>query len=64
MSEEREIAIQVVGCMVEALSDEEGKIDQRCFEKIFNAFIKTAIVGAKVGDLALNIMQQILSQVA
>jgi hypothetical protein len=62
-SDERELAIQVIGCIVEALADEDGNINQSCFEKIFNACIKALIVGAKVGDHALTGMQQALSQV-
>ncbi len=61
--EERELAIQVIGCMVEVLADEEGNIDQKCFEKIFNACIKAVIVAAKVGDQALMGMEQSLQAV-
>ncbi len=63
MTEEREVAIQIIGCMVDALADEKGNIDQRCFEKIFNACIKSVIAGARVGDQALMTMQQATSKV-
>ena len=62
-SEQSQLAIQVIGCMVEALADDDGNIDQKCFEKIFTACIKAVIVGLKVGDQALAILQQGLGQV-
>mmetsp|Transcript_34654 Transcript_34654/g.72669 ORF Transcript_34654/g.72669 Transcript_34654/m.72669 type:complete len:769 (-) Transcript_34654:316-2622(-) len=61
--EQSELAIQVIGCMVEVLADDDGNIDQKCFEKIFIACIKAVIVGMKVGDQALVILQQALGQV-
>jgi hypothetical protein len=57
------LAIQVISCMVEILADDEGRIDQKCFEKICAACIKAVIVGFKVGDQALNLMKQVLSVV-
>jgi hypothetical protein len=63
MSSEKEIAIQVIGCMVEVLADDDGKIDLKCFEKIFTACIKAVIVGLRVGDQALMVLQQMLSEV-
>jgi hypothetical protein len=62
-SDDRELAIQVIGFMVEALANEDGNIDQKCFEKIFNACMKSAIVGAGVGDHAWMVIQQALIQV-
>jgi hypothetical protein len=62
-SEQSQLAIQVIGCMVEALADDDGNIDQKCFEKIFTACIKAVIVGMKVGDQALAVLQQGLGQV-
>ncbi len=62
-SEQNELAIQVIGCMVEVLADDDGNIDQKCFEKIFVACIKAAIVTMKVGDQALVLLQQALGQV-
>jgi hypothetical protein len=63
-SDERQLAIQVIGFMVEALADENGNIDQKCFEKVFNACVKSVIISARVGDHALMAMKQALSQVA
>jgi hypothetical protein len=58
-----ELAIEVIGCMVEVLADDDGNIDQKCFEKVFTACLKAVVVTMKVGDQALLIMQQVLSQV-
>ncbi len=58
-----ELAIQVIGCMVEILADDEGRIDLKCFEKICNACIKAVIVGMKVSDQALVLLQQVLREV-
>ncbi len=49
--------------MVKALADDEGKIDLKCFEKVFTACIKAVVVGMKVGDQALLVLQQALGQV-
>ncbi len=57
------LAIQVIGCMVEVLADNDGNINQKSFEKIFKACIKAVIVGMKVGDQALAVLQQALGQV-
>ncbi len=62
-SEQSQLAVQVIGCMVEALADDDGNIDQKCFEKIFTACVKAVLVGLKVGDQALAILQQGLGQV-
>ena len=61
--EENQIAIQVIGCMVEVLADDDGNIDQKCFDKIFTACTKAVLVGMRVGDQALAILQQALGQV-
>ncbi len=63
-SEQNQLAIEVIGCMVEVLADDDGNIDQKCFDKIFNACIKAVLVGMKVGDQALAILQQALGQVS
>ncbi len=63
MSNEQSHAIQVIGCMLEVLADDDGNIDQKCFEKIFIACMKAVIVVMKVGDQALVILQQALGQV-
>ncbi len=52
-SEQNQLAIEVIGCMVEVLADDNGNIDQKCFDKIFNSCIKAVLVGMKVGDQAL-----------
>jgi hypothetical protein len=62
-NEQSQLAIQVIGCMVEVLADDDGNIDQKCFDKIFTACIKAVIVAMKVGDQALLILQQTLGQV-
>ncbi len=61
---QNELAIEVIGCMVEVLADDDGNIDQKCFDKIFNACIKAVVAGLKVGDQALAILQQALGQVS
>ncbi len=55
--------VEVISCMVEVLADEDGKIDQKCFEKIFVACLKTLCVAMKVGDLTLAALKQVLCQV-
>jgi hypothetical protein len=62
-SDQNELVIQVIGCMVEVLADDDGNINQKCFDKIFTACIKAVIVAMKVGDQALAAMQQALDQV-
>ncbi len=62
-TDQNQVAIHVIGCMVEVLADEDGNIDQKCFEKIFTACIKAVIVGMKVGDQALVLFQQALAPV-
>jgi uncharacterized protein (DUF2141 family) len=62
-SEQNQLAIQVICCMVEVLADDDGNIDQKCFDNIFNSCINAVIVGMKVGDQALAILQQALGQV-
>ncbi len=63
-NEQNEVAIQVIGCMVEVLADNDGNIDQKCFDKIFNACIKAFVAGLKVGDQVLVILQQAVGQVS
>jgi hypothetical protein len=64
MSDEKnQLAIEVIGCMVEVLADDDGNIDQKCFDKIFNSCIKAILVGMKVGDLALAALKRALGQV-
>ena len=60
---DNELAIQVIGCMIEVLADDDGKIDMKGFEKIFNACVKAVLISAKVGDQAAAALKQILSQV-
>ena len=62
--EQSQLITEVIGCLIEALADEEGRIDPKCFEKICNACIKAALVAAKVGDQAVAILKQVLQQVA
>jgi hypothetical protein len=62
-SDEKQLAIQVIGCMVEVLADDDGNINQKCFDKIFTACIKAAIVVTNVGDQAFVVLQQALGQV-
>ncbi len=61
--EQNRIAIQVIGCMVEVLTDDDGNINQKSFDKIFTACTKAVLVGMNVGDQALAILQQALGQV-
>jgi hypothetical protein len=58
-----ELKSQVIGCLIEALADEEGKIDQGSFNKIFNACVKAFLIAAKVPDQAVAIVKLILIQV-
>jgi hypothetical protein len=63
MSDQIELIVQITGCLVEALADDEGRIDMKCFEKICNALIKAGFIAGRVGDLAVNTLKQILQQV-
>ena len=62
-SEDSAVAIQLLGCMVDALADETGKIDPQCFEKICNACVRAVLISMKVGDKAAVILKRILQQV-
>ena len=63
MSEHVEYLVQITSCLVEALADEDGRIDLKCFEKICNAFIKAVLVAGKVGDQAVIALKQVFQQV-
>jgi hypothetical protein len=55
------VMIQAIGGnMVESLADENEKINLKCFEKICVACIKATILGLKIGDQALMILQRML----
>ncbi len=58
-----ELTIQMIGCMVEAFADDDGNIDMKCFEKIFNACVKALLVSFKVGDSAVEALKQVMVQV-
>jgi hypothetical protein len=58
-----ESTIQITAALVEALADDEGQIDIKCFEKICNAFIKASFIAGNVGDHAADALKQILQQV-
>jgi hypothetical protein len=61
---DNEIAIEVIGCLIEVVADEDGRINLKCFEKIFNACVKSLLVGARVGDLAVALLKRFAGQVA
>jgi hypothetical protein len=61
--EQIELTNQIIGCLIDALADDEGRIDMKCFEKICNALIKAGFVAGKVGDLAVNALKDIFRQV-
>jgi hypothetical protein len=58
-----ELKSQVIGCLIEAFADEEGKIDQKGFNKIFNACVKAFLIAKKVPDEAVALVKLILVQV-
>jgi hypothetical protein len=58
-----DIAIEVIGCLVEVVADDEGRIDLKCFEKIVNACVKSLLVGARVGDQAAALLKSFAGQV-
>ena len=58
-----ELKSQVIGCLIEAFADEEGKIDQKGFNKIFNACVKAFLIAKKVPDEAAALVKQILVKV-
>ena len=51
-TEQNQLAIQVIGCMVEVLAYVDGNIDKKSFDKIFIGCIKAVIVEVKVDDQA------------
>lgn len=59
-----ETAIEVIACLVEVVADDDGRIDLKCFERIFNACVKSLLVGARVGDQAVALLKSIAGQVA
>ena len=61
--ENAELGANVIGCLIEVLADDEGRIDPKCFEKICNACIKAVLIAAKVGDSAVTALKQSLVQV-
>jgi hypothetical protein len=61
---DNEIAIKVIGCLIEMLANDEGNIDLKCFEKIFNACVKSLLEGAQVGDQAVALLKSFAGQVA
>jgi hypothetical protein len=63
MSEQIELTVQLTGSLVEALADDEGRIDMKCFEKICNALIKALFIVGKVGDHAVQALKEISRQV-
>jgi hypothetical protein len=60
---DNEIAIEVIGCLVEVVADDDGRIDLKCFEKIVNACVKSVLVGARVGDQAIALLRSFAGQV-
>ncbi len=60
---DNEIAIEVIGCLVEIVADDDGRIDLKCFEKIVNACVKSVLVGARVGDQAIALLRSFAGQV-
>ena len=48
MLEQADLSVEVIGCLVEAIADDEDRIDQKCFEKICNAFVKALLITMKV----------------
>ena len=58
-----ELKSQVIGCLIEAFADEEGKIDQKGFNTIFNACVKAFLIAKKVPDEAVALVKLILVQV-
>ena len=61
---DNEIAIELIRCLVEVVADDDGRIDLKCFEKIFNACVKSVLVGARVGDQAVVLLKSFAGQVA
>ena len=63
MVSSNDTTMQVIGCLVEALADDDGKIDIKCFEKVCNAGIKAAFVSYKVGDEVIGKLKEALCEV-
>jgi hypothetical protein len=47
----------LIGCLVEIVADDEGRIDLKCFEKIVNACVKSVLVGLRVGDQLVELLK-------
>ncbi len=63
MAFSNEMTMQVIGCLVEALADDDGKIDMKCFEKVCNAGIKAAFESSKIGDQLVGNLREALKEV-
>ena len=45
-----EIAIELVGCLVDVVADDQGNIALKDFEKIFNACVKSVLIAGQVAE--------------
>ena len=52
-----ELSIELIGCLVEAIADDENRIDQKCFEKIFNSCVKALLITMKVDSIIKSSLQ-------
>ncbi len=60
---DKQIAIELIGFLVETVADDEGKVDLKCFKKIVNACVKSLLVSAEVGDQAVELLKNFGKQV-
>jgi hypothetical protein len=58
-----EIAIEVVGCLIEIVCDEQGNISPKDFDKIFNACLKSILIAGQVADKAVDAFRALAAQV-
>jgi hypothetical protein len=61
---DNEIGIEVIGCLIEVIADDDGRIDLKCFEKIVNACVKSVLISARVGDQAVALLKSFAGAVA
>ncbi len=57
MQGESQVTIELIGCLVEVVADDEGRIDLKCFEKIINACVKSVIIGLRIGDQVAELLK-------